>query len=138
MKSIISFAMFAGVAFAQRAQIGLPTAGQQLTKGNDVIVQVQRPNSLTGSTELVVAIGISSCGSEPCKPADEVMGTILYNGDFKPEYHESSQPPYQNVTVNIPSSFTEGNAQVNVAHATLMGAGPYPYLEILNQTVVVV
>lgn len=43
MKSFLSLALFAGVALAQSAQIGLPHAGQKLTKGSDVTVQVQRP-----------------------------------------------------------------------------------------------
>ncbi|KAJ5168937.1 uncharacterized protein N7482_004531 [Penicillium canariense] len=137
MLSIISLAMFAGVALAQSAQIGLPTAGQKLASGSKVTVQVQRPNSLTGSTEMAVAIGISSCASQACNPADEVMGSILYNGPFKPVYHETSRPPYQNFTVSLPSGFAPGNAQINVAHATLIGAGPFPFLEALNQTVVV-
>lgn len=49
------------------------------------------------------------------------MGTILYNGKFNPQYHETSQPPYQNFSVKVPTDFTSGNAQINVAHATLIG-----------------
>lgn len=45
MKSFIAIAAFAGVALAQSAQIGLPTVGQTLQKGSDVVVQVQRPVS---------------------------------------------------------------------------------------------
>lgn len=30
-------------------------------------------------------------------------------------------PPYQNFTVTVPSSFAAGQAQVNVAHTTLIG-----------------
>ncbi|KAJ5368711.1 uncharacterized protein N7496_008471 [Penicillium cataractarum] len=138
MNFFASLALFAGVALAQNAGIGLPTAGQQLSKGSDIVVQVQRPNSLTGSTEMAVAIGISSCATQACASPDEFMGTILYNGPFKPEYHESPTPPYQNFTVTVPSSFTAGNAQINVAHATLIGASQYPFLEALNRTVVVV
>lgn len=43
MKSVLSLAIFAGVALAQSAQIGFPVAGQKLTQGTDVTVQVQRP-----------------------------------------------------------------------------------------------
>jgi hypothetical protein len=49
------------------------------------------------------------------------MGTILYNGPFKPEYHESSQPPYQNFSVNIPEAIGKGTAQLNIAHVSLVG-----------------
>lgn len=70
---------------------------------------------------MAVAIGIASCSSGGCHPADEMMGTILYNGKFDPVYHESSQPPYQNFTVEVPTSLAHGPAQINVAHATLIG-----------------
>lgn len=43
MKSFLSLAFFAGAALAQSAQIGLPLAGQKLTRGSEVTVQVQRP-----------------------------------------------------------------------------------------------
>lgn len=45
MKSIISLAALASVALAQNAGIGLPTSGQTIAAGSDVIVQVQRPVS---------------------------------------------------------------------------------------------
>ncbi|KAJ5129882.1 uncharacterized protein N7515_005921 [Penicillium bovifimosum] len=138
MKFLISIALFIVSAFAQRAMIGLPTAGQKIHSGKDVVVQVQRPNSLTPSKEMGVAIGITSCASSPCRDADEVLGTILYSGPFKPVYHESSQPPYENFTVRVPSSAAAGKSQINVAHAALVGAGPFAFLESLNQTVFVV
>lgn len=43
MKSFLSLALFAGAALAQSAQIGYPRAGQRLTKGSEVTVQIQRP-----------------------------------------------------------------------------------------------
>lgn len=49
------------------------------------------------------------------------MGTILYHGDFKPVYHESSAPPYENFTVKIPSEIGNGKAQINIAHFALVG-----------------
>lgn len=103
---------------------------------------------------MAVAIGFASCGSGSCRPADEIMGTVVYNGKFDPVYHEAYLPPYQNFTVTVPSSFSAGNGQVNVAHATLVGvsvalprsavtvlilyqAGLYPDMEALNQTIVI-
>lgn len=70
---------------------------------------------------MAVAIGIASCTSDSCYPADEVMGSVLYNGEFHPVYHESSQAPYQNFTVTIPSYLAPGKAHINVVHATLIG-----------------
>lgn len=43
MKSILSLVAFAGAALAQSVAIGLPTAGQEVTAGDDIIVQIQRP-----------------------------------------------------------------------------------------------
>lgn len=68
-----------------------------------------------------VAIGLSSCQSSPCRNADEVLGTILYNGPFDPQYHENSLPPYENFTVRVPSDAVSGRSQINVAHAALIG-----------------
>ncbi|KAJ5923597.1 hypothetical protein N7454_008842 [Penicillium verhagenii] len=137
MQFIFSLAAFAGLALAQNAVIGLPTADQTVAPGSDIVVQVQRPNSLTGSEEMAVAIGLVSCPSGTCQPASNIMGSIVYNGLFNPVYHEAYLPPYENFTVTVPSSFAAGQAQVNVAHATLVGAGPYPDLETLNQTIII-
>ena len=49
------------------------------------------------------------------------MGTILYNGPFNPQYHETYLPPYENFTVTVPSSNPTGTALIGVAHATLVG-----------------
>lgn len=68
-----------------------------------------------------VAIGLSSCASSPCRDADEVLGTILYNGPFNPVYHEYYLPPYENFTVTVPASATLGESQINIAHASLIG-----------------
>ncbi|KAJ5565507.1 hypothetical protein N7513_001749 [Penicillium frequentans] len=65
------------------------------------------------------------------------MGSIVYNGLFNPIYHETYLPPYQNFTITVPFAFTAGQAQINIAYATLLGAGPYPDLESLNQTIII-
>ncbi|KAJ5863899.1 uncharacterized protein N7529_005815 [Penicillium soppii] len=138
MKSFFSLALFALSALAQNAHIGVPVEGQTVTAGEELIVQVQRPNSLSPSVEVGVVIGFTSCASTPCRSAEDILGTILYNGPFKPVYHETSLPPYENFTVTVPASAAKGNGQINVAHAALIGAGPQAFLESLNQTVVVV
>ncbi|KAJ5384834.1 hypothetical protein N7517_002745 [Penicillium concentricum] len=138
MKSFFSIVLFVAVAIAQRAAIGLPAEDQRINSGKEVVVQVQRPNSLSPSKEMGIAIGLSSCKSSPCREADEVLGTVLYNGPFNPQYHESSLPPYENFTVTMPTSATLGRSQINVAHAALIGAGPSAFLESLNQTVFIV
>ncbi|KAJ9492555.1 hypothetical protein VN97_g664 [Penicillium thymicola] len=138
MKSFFSMVLFVTAAIAQRATIGLPAENQKINSGKEVIIQVQRPNSLSSSKEMGVAIGLSSCASSPCRDADEVLGTILYNGPFNPVYHESNLPPYENLTVTVPASATLGKSQINIAHAALIGAGPSAFLESLNRTVYIV
>ncbi|KAJ5155196.1 hypothetical protein N7492_007999 [Penicillium capsulatum] len=136
MKFLLSLAAFAGMALAQSAGLGLPTEGQEIAAGSQVVVQVQRPNSPTPSKEMAVAIGIAPCSSNGCQSSSDVLGTIMYNGPFSPAYHDSS-PPYENFTVKIPDDLAEGKAKLNIAHATLIGAGPFPFLETLNRTVVI-
>ncbi|KAJ5555950.1 hypothetical protein N7513_003592 [Penicillium frequentans] len=118
MQLLSSLAAFAGLALAQNAAIGLPTPNQTVAPGSNIIVQIQRPNSLTGSTEMAVAIGLVSCLHRVFQPTSNIMGSI-------------------NFTVTVPFAFAAGQAQVNVAHATLLGAGPYPDLESLNQTIII-
>ncbi|OJJ95763.1 hypothetical protein ASPACDRAFT_1891584 [Aspergillus aculeatus ATCC 16872] len=137
MKTFAAAAAFLGTALAQNAAIGLPKAGQTVQPGQSLTVQVQRPNTITGSQEMAVAIGFQSCASGNCYAADEYMGTILYNGAFNPVYHEYYLPPYENFTVTVPASAAAGQAVIGVAHATLVGASAAPYLEVLNQTVTV-
>ncbi|PYH40799.1 uncharacterized protein BP01DRAFT_360941 [Aspergillus saccharolyticus JOP 1030-1] len=138
MKTFLSTAALLTAALAQNAAIGLPKADQTVQPGDTLTVQVQRPNTITGSQEMALAIGFQSCAtSGSCFPVDEDMGTILYNGAFAPAYHETYLPPYENFTVTVPASAPAGKAVIGVAHATLVGASAYPFLEVLNQTVVV-
>ena len=143
-KSLFALFLFATAVFAQSAFIGLPAYNQTASPGSNIIVQVQRPvglatlhlpperitdyalcfvsqNSLTGSEEVAVVIGLQSCPDRPCTPPSGFMGTILYNGPFSPVYHETYLPPYQNFTVQVPSSFGAGTALIGVAHVTLIG-----------------
>ncbi|RDW56680.1 uncharacterized protein DSM5745_06170 [Aspergillus mulundensis] len=122
---------------AQNAGLNLPS-GPELKAGSDVIVQVTRPNSLTGSTELAVAIGLQSCPNSECIEADETLGTVLYHGAFNPVYHEYYLPPYENFTVSVPEGVSKGKAVVGVAHVALVGASNWPFLEVLNKTVTIV
>lgn len=48
------------------------------------------------------------------------MGTILYNGPFNPQRYETSLPPYQNFTMQVPSSVPIGTALIGVAHFSLV------------------
>lgn len=80
-------------------------------------------NSLTGSQEVAVVIAMNSCTSTSCLSPDEVMGHVLYNGPYDPQYQtgEEEKPPHQNFTVTVPSSMTSGPVILSVTHLTLVG-----------------
>ncbi|KAJ7449190.1 hypothetical protein FB451DRAFT_1053488 [Mycena latifolia] len=140
LSSVALSAMFATAAFAQNVAIGAPANGASVKAGSNITVEVDRPDTLTGSTEVAVVIGFFSCVPFPqgCPPPSEIIGNVLYNGPYDPEFHTNvtpSKPPYQNFTVTIPASARTGPAQLSVTHLSLVGAGPFPFLESLNITV---
>ena len=86
-------------------------------------------NSLTGSTEVGIAIGLWPCGgpkgTSKCASTDvsQVLGNVVYTGSFKPEYDSTdpTKPPHQNFEVTVPSSFSPGQVSLGVAHLSLVG-----------------
>jgi len=139
-KSIACATLFAAVALAQNAAITYPTNDITVSPGQNITVQVTRANSLTGSEEVAVVIGFQSCPDYACASPADIMGLILYNGGFDPEYRQPTSPqvqPYQNFTVQIPTSARSGAAQIGVTHVSLVGAGPFPFMETMNQTITV-
>ncbi|KAH7929623.1 hypothetical protein BV22DRAFT_1056483 [Leucogyrophana mollusca] len=135
--SFLLFCIFATGTFAQSISIALPQEGANVTAGSDIIIQLDKPMSLTGSEEVAVVIGIESCPSGACAPPSEELGDILYNGPYNPQVVEGAWNPYENFTVQIPSTLS-GKAQIGVAHLYLLGAGLGPILQTLNTTVNVV
>ncbi|EIM79421.1 uncharacterized protein STEHIDRAFT_126517 [Stereum hirsutum FP-91666 SS1] len=137
----------AAVAAAQSIAIGAPADGTSVSAGQSLTVQVERPDSLTGSTEVAIVISVAPCSSsniESCPDPSGRLGSTLYSGSFDPEFPTSSpgstangyNGPQQNYTVIIPSNgLTSGNlALLSVVHLSLVGAGPYPLYEIKNVT----
>lgn len=78
----------------------------------------------------------------------------MYQGPYKPKYYQEYKPPHENFTVTVPPGFPKGHAQLNVAHFALVGvrqlhrlahafnlfviqAGPFPWLELHNKTLIV-
>ncbi|KIL61388.1 hypothetical protein M378DRAFT_167036, partial [Amanita muscaria Koide BX008] len=118
LKVVVLF-FFTTVAFAQGVVINYPQNGASVPAGQDLTVQVVRPDTLTGSQEVAVVIGLESCTSQSCPSPVDVMGDILYNGPYNPQFQQLQ--PYQNFSVAIPASWTKGAAQLNVAHFTLIG-----------------
>ncbi|THH26700.1 hypothetical protein EUX98_g7494 [Antrodiella citrinella] len=148
MKSIFALAAFATAVYAQSVTIAAPVEGTSVTAGQNFTVDIARPNTLSPSQEVAVVIGLVSCSEAPfngnCASFDvsQIFGTILYNGPYTPTLHNGPSPDfidfYQNFTLTVPSWFTPGSASLNVAHVSLIGAGPFPDLEVKNITLNVV
>lgn len=146
--------LLAAAAFAQSVDIGAPASGTTVKAGSNITVEVDRPvsrtnqilnktsyivhrphtvpqNTLTGSTEVAVVIGFLSCvgfSTGICPPPSEIIGSILYNGPYDPQFHTNvtpTKPPYQNFTVTIPKTAEAGPAQLSVTHFSLVGVSTY-------------
>ncbi|KAJ3480084.1 hypothetical protein NLI96_g8601 [Meripilus lineatus] len=130
---------------AQTIAIGAPLERTSISPGSSMTVEVDRPNSLTGSQEIAIVIALSSCASRGgCANYDvtQILGSVLYSGPYAPAYQTVPgagwKPPYQNFTVKVPESLPKGQASLTVSHFSLIGAGPYPSLEVRNVTLNVV
>ncbi|KAJ7288008.1 hypothetical protein C8J57DRAFT_1706530 [Mycena rebaudengoi] len=139
LQAITFCLLFVASAWGQASHIGLPTAGTTLQIGQTFTFQVVRPNSIQGSTEVGIAIGILSCPvsqTPTCPSPAGQLGTILYTGPFAPERHEMAMI-YENFTFVVPTDafLAPGRAQLAVARLHLIGAGPSPILELNNITV---
>ncbi|KAF9465549.1 hypothetical protein BDZ94DRAFT_1253388 [Collybia nuda] len=133
-------ALLSTTAFAQRIAIGYPANGTSVQPGSSFLMEVDRPNSLSGSTEVAVVIGFQSCAASPCHSPADGLGTVLYNGGYKPVFQTgaASKPPHQNFTVTIPTTAPKGSALIGVSHMALIGAGQAAFLESVGVEVNVV
>ncbi|KAF9031443.1 hypothetical protein BJ165DRAFT_1306002, partial [Panaeolus papilionaceus] len=138
---IFLLSFFVTTIWAQASHIGLPLDGTTVKQGKKFVVQVIRPNSIQGSIEAGLVIGLLPCQwftTDPqCPPPSAQIGSILFNGKFSPQFHEIPGQPYQNFTVTVPAEFPLGVAQLATARFHLIGAGPSPTLELNNVTVLV-
>ncbi|EGN95799.1 hypothetical protein SERLA73DRAFT_187021 [Serpula lacrymans var. lacrymans S7.3] len=137
-KRILSLALFTSAAFAQSIRIGYPPEGTSVIAGSNVTVQIQLPPTLTNTQPISVAIGLQSCPSGNCLPVADILGDLLYAGPIQPVYGPGAYYPYQNFSVTVPPTIANGTAQIGVAYFSLIGAGLYPFFQLLNETVNVV
>ncbi|KAF7324923.1 hypothetical protein MKEN_00534500 [Mycena kentingensis (nom. inval.)] len=125
---------------AQRADIGAPKPDTLVCPGSSLLVEVDRPNSLTNSDEIAIVIGGYSCSSftQGCShfPPTALVGQIFYSGPFTPAYSRDAWflPPHQNFTVTIPETMRKGPMQLNLVHFSLVGATASPLFEGQNIT----
>ncbi|KAJ8462079.1 hypothetical protein ONZ51_g11131 [Trametes cubensis] len=134
MKSIFAVAALVASAMAQGVVISAPPPLATLTAGETTVVEVVRPDSLTGSQEVSVAIGIQSCvGRAPAGTCDGV-DTSGYIGT-SPLY-VGPAALVQNFTVTVPDYLQPGAAVIAVAHFSLI-LGVEILFEVVNQTVII-
>ncbi|EJF56659.1 hypothetical protein DICSQDRAFT_71036 [Dichomitus squalens LYAD-421 SS1] len=138
--SLLVLASFVAAVAAQGVKIVAPAANTTLTLGETFVIDVERPDSLTGSRDVSVAIGLLSCvdraPSGTCDDIDSawMMGDILYAGPYHPVAPVGTNE-YENFTVTVPGDFQLGPAVLAVAHFALVGELFWPYLEVLNETI---
>ncbi|RPD77388.1 hypothetical protein L226DRAFT_610713 [Lentinus tigrinus ALCF2SS1-7] len=134
-------ALCATLAAAQNAWIVAPPPMATFAPGDDIVVQVNKPNSLTNSRDVSVAIGLLSCvGRAPPMTCEGInsawmFGDILYAGPYDPTIDYPYGGRYQNFTVTVPEDFQPGPAVLASGHYVLIGALFWPNLDISNETV---
>ncbi|KAL6297882.1 hypothetical protein BKA93DRAFT_831176 [Sparassis latifolia] len=138
-KSFFTLACFTAAALAQSAFINLPVEYDSFSPGDNFTAQITRPDTLTGSDEVAIVIALLSCAgfTGGCAGLDvtDSLGTVLYQGPFAPAFQPVGfYEPYQNFTVQVPTSFAAGQASLSLSHFSLIGLGPYPNLEVKNIT----
>ncbi|KAI0820445.1 hypothetical protein BC628DRAFT_1330267 [Trametes gibbosa] len=127
MKFLFVLSTLASLAAAQMAVIRAPPARSTFSPGEQFTVDVDRPDTLTGSQEVSVAIGLLSCaGQAPpgtCDGIDttEEIGTALYAGPYVPQLRPGGSDLFENFTVTVPVDFPAGAAALSVAHFSLVG-----------------
>jgi hypothetical protein len=143
LASFVTFASLAVCAFAQSINIGYPFPNKQIKPGQHLTVQVNRPDTLTGSQEVAIVISLLECPqNSTCPDPSDELGSTLYSGPYNPQFPTFSTPndePQQNFTVIVPSDFVPNRtAQLAVTHLSLVGAGPFGLYQIVNLTLNVV
>ncbi|GLB41548.1 hypothetical protein LshimejAT787_1001480 [Lyophyllum shimeji] len=93
---IVSALAFLGAANAQSTYIRSPADGTTVHRGQKIVVELVRPNSIMGSIEVGMVIGLQACdypGTPGCLPPNQAVGSVLFNGRYKPILHELPGEP---------------------------------------------
>ncbi|KAG2337244.1 hypothetical protein BDR05DRAFT_970462 [Suillus weaverae] len=127
--------LFSTIASTQQVFITSPLAGTSVSPGKNITVTIEKPASLSTSEDVAVVIAIRSCAWNLCAPQADALGEILYNGLFNPR--TNFKQPSEDFNIRIPQSMINGSALLTVTHFALIGAGPVPWMELKNVSVVV-
>ncbi|KAJ7763748.1 hypothetical protein B0H16DRAFT_1883657, partial [Mycena metata] len=134
LKSLAMIVFLATSALAQSIVVDAPRPGANIPlTSTNLTVQIERPDTLSASKEVSVAIGYKLCD------VDEGCGLgaqLLYNGPYNPTLHTPSIPDqpnfYQNFTFPSPFS-TPGPVELTVVHFFDIGAGEnIPFVEAVS------
>ncbi|KZT52668.1 hypothetical protein CALCODRAFT_520574 [Calocera cornea HHB12733] len=125
-------------ALGQKMQFCYPPPGTTVTAGQPFTISLNEANSLTGWTDIGVAIGMRSCPSGNCIQAsvDDGIGFAPFlqiDTSFQATDHGPGGPEncnlYGNVTVTLPEG-TSGEVQLAVAHYYIIGASDIPGIDV--------
>jgi len=141
-KSLAAAACLLLSVSAQSIQIGSPQPGDLIHPGKNFTIEVDRPNSLTGSQEVALVIAMQNCDKTNCTQftSTEYLQHVLYFGSYNPQYQSGpgqGKPPHQNFSVVVPLGFGQGKSRISVTHLSLVGASPFALYETRNVTVTV-
>ncbi|KZT19187.1 hypothetical protein NEOLEDRAFT_1142357 [Neolentinus lepideus HHB14362 ss-1] len=124
--------VFAPLIQAQSVAIGYPSAGSTISPSSNFTVEIDRPKSLTGSTEVSLIISLRPCAASDGSICEEMV-TVLYNGGYNLQYSDTGEekPPHQNFSVAVPQGLEAGYALLSVGHVALVGAENSPMFEVV-------
>ncbi|OJT10265.1 hypothetical protein TRAPUB_13219 [Trametes pubescens] len=123
MKAVFVALALAVSALAQGVHIAQPPSGSVEKQGQSMTVVVQKQNSLTGSQDVAIAIGLASCplsGSGCTSLPDASVGPLLFSGTYAPAADASGNVT-QSYVVRVPADIAPGPARLSVAHFYILG-----------------
>ncbi|KAA1475641.1 hypothetical protein DENSPDRAFT_826263 [Dentipellis sp. KUC8613] len=137
----ISLLSLLASASAQRILIGAPSNGSSIASNSSLTVEIDEPVTATGAQDVAIVISLAYCAAnDTCADVSGRLGSTLYAGPFSPQFpaNTSTTPrayPQQNFTVAVPPGLQPGGkAVLSVTHLSLVGAGPFAFLETANVT----
>ncbi|KAH9945901.1 uncharacterized protein BXZ73DRAFT_95418 [Epithele typhae] len=136
MKILATISALVASSVAQSVLIRSPAPNETVSPNQTFVVEVDKPNSLSPSMDISVAIGMESCNAAGCEAVSQaqMLGNVLFAGGFDPVLKPGTGDLFQNFTVQVPATMPSGQAMLTVAHFYLLGAGANPAVELANVT----